>query len=187
MKRALWVLLAVGCGDEQEATKASLPNGLRMEGRAEVALEGGGIGECSMNLLFELREEVSRDDDQVVYKGVHGGELFRSVREADDSGLAFFIDVYSEVEVRLVLPDRLEIDINVNRTNGESRFYDHLAELRGVISSAGTAVGAWTCAPLDIDNDGYVDDHVFATGTWSTRPEEIPPPEEPEDDLMVTQ
>jgi len=179
--------LPLACGDDggrgTPTDGAGLPAAFRMLGEARLDLPDGGVAECSMELIFELREEVARDRTRVAYEGVHGGGMYRSVRAADDSGTTFWLNVYGEVEARLVFPDRIELDIPINVGTG-SRFYDNFTALRGTLAADGTGTGPWICAPLDTDQDGHPDRLHTAVGTW--RIEEIDlEPEPPEDDLML--
>jgi hypothetical protein len=161
-----------GCGDDAQGGGArvdSVPLFFRMTGEAMGTDDLDRTGTCGMDLIFEI-VETERTDEHVLYTGTHGGELARSVLEADESGLAFFIDVFGEVEIELLFPDTLIIDIPLNDTP-ESRFYQRLSHFEGVIDQSGAGEGPWECAPLDIDQGGYVDDTVTVEGTWMIAPE----------------
>lgn len=181
---ALSVLVAsCDVGTSERATDRSLPSGFKMTGEATLHLIDGGIVECTLDLVFEQREEVLRDATRVVYKGVHGGGMYRSIRAADDSGTTFWLNVYGETEVRLVLPDSLEFDIPINANTG-SRFYDNFTALRGTLDATNHGSGEWACAPLDTEQDGHPDRQYTANGTWTVEPFEIEP-EPPEDGFML--
>lgn len=169
-----FVALGPGCdGDGSGRYGADgadgVPTTFRMIGEAVGTDEAGRTGTCRMDLLFEL-EESERTPRHVTYTGTHGGELQRAVLEEDGSGLGFLIDVFGEVEVELIFPDTLIIEIPVNDTP-ESRFYQRLSRLEGVIDRSGEGEGLWTCAPLDIDQGGYVDTMVTVEGDWVLAPE----------------
>ena len=161
----------------------ALASGYKMTGEARLDLPDGGVAECSLDLIWEIRDEVLRDDEHVAYKGVHGGGIYRSVRAADDSGVTFWLNVYGEIDARLVFPDRVELDIPINLGTG-SRFYDNFAALRGTLDADGVGHGTWTCAPLDTEQDGHPDREYSTPGTWTIEPFEVEP-EPPEDGFML--
>lgn len=174
-----------GCGDAatDQSGGLGLPLGFQMTGEARLDRADGGVAECTLDLVFELRDEVRRDRTHVAYTGVHGGGMYRSVRAADDSGTTFWLNVFGDVEARLVFPDHIEIDIPINVGTG-SRFYDNFSSLRGTLAPDGTGTGPWTCAPLDTEQDGHPDREHTAVGTWRIIPITIEP-EPPEDDFML--
>jgi len=179
-------LVLVACADDGDGTPAptvGLPRGFTMTGEARLDLPDGGVAECTLDLVWELTEEVSRDGAKVVYKGTHGGGMYRSVRAADDSGTTFWLNVFGDVDARLVLPDRIELDIPINVGTG-SRFYDNFSALRGTLAADGTGSGQWLCAPLDTEQDGHPDREHTAPGTWRITPFESEP-EPPEDGFML--
>ena len=54
--------------------------------------------------------------------------------------------------------------------DAEGRFWRELARLEGTFDASGRATGGWTCAPLDIDQGGYVDTRYTAFGSWELIP-----------------
>jgi hypothetical protein len=172
--RALLAALAAAaaCGDggpSRDATD-SVPSTFRMTGQAMGTDESGRTGTCTMDLLFELDGEAERTRSHVTYAGTHGGYLMRTVLEPDESGLGFGIDVFGEVEIELIFPNTFIVAIPINDTP-ESRFYQRLSRLEGVLDGDGIGTGPWECAPLDIDQGGYVDTTVTVEGEWEVAPE----------------
>ena len=103
---AAGLLLAACSGDaptEPEAPESpsllSLAHAYRMTGEATTTT-GGRTAECSLDLVFELRERTGRTRDYVEYAGVHGGDVNRAVTAADGSGFAFSAFVFGELTMR---------------------------------------------------------------------------------------
>jgi hypothetical protein len=153
------VLCLVGCAEIPE-----LPASFRMTGTA-TATEGEITADCAMDLLFELDPAGEPDGGAVARAGTHGGELIRNVLDDEGAGFGFRVDVFGEVVVTVERGGAMVVEIPINAT-GEGRFYTSLVELPGVAEDDGTATGTWTCAPLDLDQGGYVDETVVAQGTW---------------------
>jgi hypothetical protein len=149
----------------------NLPPTFRLTASASGSDAGAGLtGTCSLDWIFELRREVSRQPTLVQYEGVHGGEASRTVLQSDQSGFGFFIDVFGDVDARLNPVLRtVELRIPINET-ADSRFYRELALFTGTVDEAGFGSGTWVCAPLDLDQGGYVDTILTMIGTWQIAP-----------------
>lgn len=191
--RSRFLLAALGVfgacddgGGDGAAGLTALSSGYKMTGSATAALPDGGIVECALDLILELRDETARDGTHVVYAGIHGGDMMRSVRAADDSGTTFWINVYGDIIATLTFPDAFRMEVPVNVGTG-SRFYESFSSLTGTLDvTTGIGHGAWTCAPLDTEQDGHPDREHFATGTWTIEPFEVEP-EPPEDGFELHQ
>lgn len=189
-----WLLLLMGCGGGAAVPDASaspdaavddagsadsgvpapvFPLYFRLEASAS-SPAGAVMAECTLDWIFELAEELRREPRVVEYRGVHGGEAYRSVLDETGAGFAFHIDVGGETIVRWTHPDTFEIEIPINET-ADGRFYTSLARLTGTIDADGNGAGTWRCDPLDIDQGGYLDDEVSAEGTWTTAPIDTTP------------
>ena len=145
-----------------------LPRNFALTGAASGTDATGLTVTCGLDLIFELRSEVSRTPERVDYGGVHGGGVRRSILARDGSGFAFAADVYGEVEAHLAATGDVELVIPVNRT-AEGRFLQNLARFAGTVDSSGRGQGEWTCAPIDIDSGGYRDRTLVVKGTWQMR------------------
>lgn len=140
-----------------------------MTGSAMSTETDGSTVNCVLNLFFELDPEPQRLPGTLVYEGTHGGDIQRTVLDAQGNGISLWPDVYGDVIVRSISPDQIQIAIPVN-AGTESRFWRELSDFRGHFVSATTASGTWNCAPFDIDEGGYVDKKYTAQGTWTIQP-----------------
>lgn len=165
------LVAAAGCGDGDDSGSPAdeVPSLFRMTGSAMAAEEDGRTATCTMDLLFELDRMTERTRSHVTYSGTHGGYLTRTVLNQDGDGLSFGIDVHGDVEIELTFPHTFVVAIPINDTP-ESRFYQRLSRIEGEIDGLGTGGGAWECAPLDIDQGGYVDTEITADGEWEVAP-----------------
>jgi hypothetical protein len=83
-------------------------------------------------------------------------------------------DVYwPETVIRLLYPDSLEL-LLADTMQVEGRFWREIAFLGGRLTEDGEGEGAWTCAPFDISQGGYVDTSLVAEGTWRLEPMPAP-------------
>jgi hypothetical protein len=147
----------------------NIPGFFRLTADAEGSNEGLEV-DCRLNWIFEMKGETFRTPQLVDYNGIHGGEAFRRILQNDQSGFIFNADVFGEVEARLITHSgEVEFAIPINRT-AEGRFWRELAEFEGVMNENGTGNGTWTCAPLDINQGGYVDETLTVEGTWHIEP-----------------
>jgi hypothetical protein len=164
---AVPLLLAACDGSAGEYPDASLPETFWIVGEAHAVDADGRTATCVFEFLLTLTEETRRTGEQVAYSGSHGGHAGRTVLDRDGSGLSIFADVGGAAGARLVFPDRLEIAIPAN-ADAEGRFWRAFALLSGTVADADTsfASGAWTCAPLDLDQGGYVDTSFTVEGRW---------------------
>lgn len=161
-------LAASGCeGDNPVASPlvTELPRNFRLTGTASGAEASGLAATCSLDWIFELTSEVSHTPERIDYEGVHGGGVERSVLARDGSGFVFAADVFGEVRAHVDADGTVEISIPVNET-ADGRFWRNLARFTGTIASSGSGRGEWTCAPMDIDSGGYVDESLSVTGSW---------------------
>jgi hypothetical protein len=148
----------------------NLPSQFRLSGEAQHTAADGSNVTCQLDLIFEMRNELSRSQQAVQYSGVHGGEVFRTVLAEDGSGFGFHADVFGEVQAYLYVQSgivNLAIPIN---TTADGRFWREMASFSGIALSDGTASGTWTCAPLDLNQGGYVDTSLIAEGHWRFEP-----------------
>ncbi len=126
--------------------------------------------ECGLDYIVELGDEVSRTDAAVEYLGTMGGEARRSLLRGDGSGVAFIADAFSEVQVLLTFPNRVQINmINLppDPPGVSSRFWSEQRRLEGSVIGE-RIFGDWTCAPLDTVVNGINDNSIVLPGTWLT-------------------
>lgn len=128
--------------------------------------------ECGLDYIVDIAGEVSRTSLVVEYVGTMGGEARRSLLRADGSGVAFFADAFSEVQVLLQVPDRVQINlINVppDPEGVSSRFWSEQLQFEGRLIGD-QIFGDWLCAPLDTEVNGINDNEIFVPGTWLSEP-----------------
>lgn len=120
---------------------------------------------CTMDLVFEWTGLVRLETAQV-YVVSGGGEVERSIRRPDGSGLVFAPTLFiEESHVRLLGSDSIALQTPADLETGIP-FYEGIGDMRGRVTGPGTAEGTWTCGQLDIDEDraGSV------PGTWRLAP-----------------
>jgi hypothetical protein len=171
-------LFILACDDDGDPVKSpilqSLPSQFRMVADATKTEPDGITLTCSLDFLFELKNETLRTEQRVVYKGTQGGPAVRSLLDEGGAGFVFSADTFGEVEVDVnLLTGQTVISIPINNTS-PNRFWKEQARFDAVFDSNGNGTGNWTCAPLDIDQGGYVDTSITASGTFHITP--FPPP-----------
>ena len=175
---AMGVLLFHGCSDDDspiitpgpQPVVNSMPAQFHMSGEARATAADGRTVTCALDLIFETRTETGRSNGQIQYQGVHGGDVQRRILRPNGSGFLFRADVYGDVETQLdTFTGAVQLRIPINET-ADGRFWRNMAAFNGTVDSAGNGNGSWTCAPLDIDQGGYVDKSIVAQGTWRISP-----------------
>ncbi len=173
MNRSLRVAAAVflaACGDSS-APGALNPIGqrFRIEGEAAGGDAAGRTAACELHLIMEMGSDARPAAGAIEYTGTMGGEVSRTVLEADSSGFGFFADVYWPSAVaRFSTRDLVDFVLG-DTAAAEGRFWKNIALLRGVRDGSQVS-GTWTCAPFDIWQNGYVDTLLVVQGTWRTEP-----------------
>ena len=168
----LTAILAAACGDRHPVEPANapvLPPRLHLVGEASGEDASGRTASCQLDLMIELKGPPRRVGTTFEYEGTHGGDVNRTVLAPDGSGLSFWADVYwPSTVVRLLPGNRVELVLgDTVRVKTESgRFWQEIALLRGMMQGTGSGAGAWTCAPFDIDQGGYVDTSLAVAGSW---------------------
>ena len=158
-----------GGGGAPSGGPSEVPGYFRLTASAE-ATEGDITAVCEIDFIFELEAESSRTDELVQYPGVHGGSAKRTVTAPDGAGFSFSADSFGEVVAELRFADSaIDLAIPINET-AEGRFWRELALFAGTLEVDGSGSGSWTCAPLDIDQGGYLDTQVIAQGVWTMEP-----------------
>ncbi len=154
-------------GDGDTGGLDALPRYFRLTGEASGSNEDGETATCTMDLSFQLDEEVSRSATTVVYRGRAGGEVIRTVVDRDGNGIQLLPFLFWEMETTLSRPDRFEILSLTPITPEDGRFYQELALISGTVDLDSTGTGSWTCAPFDISSGGYVDTALSVPGTFA--------------------
>jgi hypothetical protein len=168
----LSILLLYGCNNNVVAPQIvqSLPNHFRLTGEAEREHPDGYLVTCFLDLIFELKNETSRNEMSVTYTGIHGGEVFRRILNAEGAGFAFRADVFGDVEAQLLTQTGItNLMIPINRT-ADGRFWRAMSSFDGFVNENGIGTGTWSCEPIDIDQGGYVDTTYIIQGTWRSEP-----------------
>jgi hypothetical protein len=161
---------AGGEGGAPPAGATALPGYFRMNAVAQGSNRDGLTATCSLDFIFDLQKASKRTDELVEYPGVQGGEAVRTILDSQGDGFSFHADTYAEITARLRFPDVLEIEIPINET-ADGRFWTEMARFEGTVDADGFGAGAWRCAPLDIDQGGYLDETLSVSGTWEIEPE----------------
>ncbi|MGH7665626.1 MAG: hypothetical protein ACRENI_15260 [Gemmatimonadaceae bacterium] len=165
----LAVALIAACGGDGPAgpqAVGSLPPLFHVVGEAFGSYEEGQTAHCQLHLVVERSDEIRRASRLVEYSATAGGHIARSVLNADGSGFGFFADVYyPDAVIRLIAPDSIEFALAVP-VEGDGRLWKELAFFTGSFDGESTGSGAWTCAPFDIWEGGYVDTSHVAGGEW---------------------
>ena len=169
------LLTSISCGDDEDSVVlrpivASLPSQFRLIATASRTEPDGLTLTCNLDFLFELKNETLRTEQRVVYTGTQGGPATRSLLSEDGAGFVFSADTFGEVEVDLnTITGEAAIKIPINDTS-PNRFWKEMAQFDAVFDANGNGTGNWTCAPLDIDQGGYVDTELIAEGTFEASP-----------------
>jgi hypothetical protein len=164
------VIVALSCKDSS-APAASNPIGqrFRIVGEAAGGDTAGRTASCKLSLIMDMGDESRPAAGAVEYVGVMGGEVQRTVLEADSSGFGFFADVYWPAAVMRVSSRDLVDFVLGDSAQAEGRFWKEISQLHGVRDAA-HASGTWKCSPFDIWQNGYVDTLLVVQGTWRTAP-----------------
>ncbi|MCI0415306.1 hypothetical protein L0222_21245 [bacterium] len=166
-------LTAAACNDDDGVGSnrvESLPANFKLEAQASGTDSEGTTVDCRLDFTFELRSETFRDANRVVYKGVHGGEAFRRILDEQGNGFAFFADAFGEMEAHLnIRTGATALIAPVNET-ASNQFWRELARFDVTMNRNGTGRGTWTCAPLEIDQGGYVDNSISVDGVFRIEP-----------------
>lgn len=174
---ALLLLFAACDGPTQEETSPihfDLPQRLVLTATA-MGSNGLLTGDCELSLLISLETENERTAQSVTYAGFIGGEVFRSILTPDGSGFSFFADSFGEVITQITLPDSVKFITPVNQAVEDSRFWHEQGLFAGTINEDGVGAGTWACAPIDLNQGGYVDTSLVMQGTWQVEPEQVMP------------
>jgi hypothetical protein len=163
----LLMLVTISCSDDDDKKSAErkLPEFMKFTGGAEGEDDGITI-ECLCDLNLELPEFEPNGETQI-FTGSLGGEIIRAVTDGDGSGFSFAPFLFGEIELTLKPNDSIYLAWPGNEGTGIP-FYDEISLFKGKFNKDdGTVTGSWKCAPLDLEEGGYVDTHGTAEGTWA--------------------
>lgn len=172
MKRSLVTALALVSAACQDSSSPGAVNPLgerfQIVGEAAGGDTAGRTAACEFHLIMELESDTRPAARAVEFPGVMGGEVSRTVLEADGSGFGFFADVYwPDAVARYGTGDLVDFILGDTAAIEGGRFWHEIARLRGTRDGE-QASGTWTCAPFDIWENGYVDTLLVVPGTWRT-------------------
>jgi hypothetical protein len=160
--------IVAACSDDdgdKKSAERKLPEFMKFTGGAEGEDDGITI-ECLCDLNLELPEFEPNGETQV-FTGSLGGEIIRAVADSDGSGFSFAPFLFGEIELTLKPNDSIYLAWPGNEGTGIP-FYDEISLFKGKFNKDdGTVTGSWKCAPLDLDEGGYVDTHGTVEGTWA--------------------
>ena len=138
---------------------------MELSGSAFVELDDGRTAACSIFLRIEVEDDGELDGAARVYRGTAGGDATRTVLEDDGSGFSFWPHLHSGATLRATADS---IELTADGADSETvRFYRGIMHFAGERTGPGEASGTWTCAPLDLDQGGWLDTAVVAPGTWT--------------------
>lgn len=169
---ALLLSVSLGaCDGSSTADPVEISPGLmRFQATAASTIDEFTIS-CDLDYILEVQGEVSRTPSSIEFIGTLGGEARRSVLRPDLSGFAIFADSFSDVQIIQMLSGNVEIRmINLPPPvpGVMSRFWDFQQLFEGTLLLQGEMSGGWTCAPLDTEINGIVDNVYLVDGDWST-------------------
>lgn len=162
----LMLLTAVACSDKDEpVAERKLGEFMKFTGEAEGTDEGVTIN-CVCDLNLELPEFETTAEGTQQFSGSLGGEIIRAVTKDSGDGFSFAPFLFGDVTVTVKQNDSIYLSWPGNLGTG-IRFYDEIALFKGVLNrNDGTVRGTWMCAPLELDEGGYVDLHGTVEGNW---------------------
>ena len=165
------LVLAAACGDDSTdpgVPSDEVPAVMELNGEAFVELDDGRTAACAIYLRIEVDDDGITEGDARVYRGTAGGDATRTVLDAEGDGFGFWPHLHSGATVRAT-PDSIEL-IADGAEEVTERFYQGIMHFAGERTGPGEANGTWTCAPLDLDHNGWLDTAVVAPGTWTITP-----------------
>jgi hypothetical protein len=139
-------------------------------GLAEGKSEGVNVL-CQCDMRLEIGEVRFNADGSQVYEATLGGDISRTVLDDNGDGFSFAPFLFGEADVRVDQDNTVSISWPGNLGTG-IRFYDEIALFEGALNGDGTVAGRWNCAPLDLDQGGYVDLKGTVAGSWALAREE---------------
>ena len=162
------LLIGAGCA-AAVAPFPAVPAGFQLHGHAFARDAEGNTAECVVALSFEV-VAASVTDAAWTLEARGGGHLDRVLLDPDGAGFSFSPTVFYP-RARLV---RLRdaggpLTLTLEHDGGENppgSLYEELARFDAHADPRGRMAGAWTCAPLLIDEGGYVDLTMRADGAF---------------------
>lgn len=162
------LLLFVWSCDDDNGKKSSaerkLPEFLKFTGQAEGTEDDINV-DCLCDLNLELPEFEVTGETQV-FSGSLGGEIIRAVTDDDGAGFSFAPFLYGEITLTVKPNDSVYLEWPGNLNTGIP-FYNEIALFKGKVTDEGTVNGTWYCAPLNMNEGGYVDMKGTVEGTWT--------------------
>ena len=172
LRLLLPLLLVAGACDgeatEPDAIDDTVPQAMELNGTAFIELDDGRTADCEIFLRIELEDDGVAEGDARVFRGTAGGDAIRTVLDAEGAGFSFWPHLHSGATLRAT-PDSIEL-IADGADEAAERFYQGIMRFAGERTGPGAAHGTWTCAPLDLDQNGWLDTAVVAPGTWTITP-----------------
>jgi hypothetical protein len=183
LKRATWcvsALLMAGCflncssdddaSPDPQQEEPKLSGVMVFSGQAEGKSEEINVL-CQCDMRLEILEVSFNEDGSQVFEANLGGDISRTVLDDSGNGFSFAPFLFGEAVVTVEKDNMVAISWPANIGTG-IRFYDEIALFEGVLNEDGSVSGSWNCAPLDLDQGGYVDLKGTVAGNWGLTREE---------------
>jgi hypothetical protein len=150
-----------------EDAGAELPSMLRVSGEAMEIAPDGERADCS---FFADVGDLTFTADGGWTGTIFGGEVFRTITTSTAGNLYELSALIGGPASAEREGERLKVRIAGDQPADANPFWLALEVLTGTITAAHEAEGSWVCAPLDLNEPGFVDRNVYAPGSWRVRP-----------------
>ena len=165
---SILIVTMMNCDDDHNkkvSAERKLPEFMKFSGRAEGTEDDINV-DCLCDLNLELPEFEVTGETQV-FSGSLGGEIIRAVTNDDGAGFSFAPFLYGEIILTVQPNDSVYLEWPGNLDTGIP-FYDEIALFKGKVNvDEGTVDGTWHCAPLNLEEGGYIDMKGTVEGTWA--------------------
>ena len=165
--------LLLNCSRDDNGTLPEVPklSGIMVfTGQAEGNSEGLNVL-CQCDMRLELGEVRYNADGSQLYEANLGGEITRIILDDNGNGFSFAPYLFGEAEVTVAQDNKVSVSWPAN-LDTRVRFYDEIALFEGVLNVECGVSGNWKCAPLDLNEGGYVDLMGTVAGIWELIGEE---------------
>jgi hypothetical protein len=158
---------------DADSGDAGAPAKLRVDGTASGSVGGsdagadGGSDRVECHFFAEIDQLVVSPDGSFTGFGV--GEVFRTAYPGDQR-FEFSAFVAGEVSVTHTSESDVEARLVGDQPEDAKAFWLELEVIGGRKVGAFSYDGTWTCAPILLDDPGFIDIDLDVPGTWQIRP-----------------